>query len=116
MTDTIGYSLDDLRERKPLLADFLFAAPDTHSYNRLFAQSENPPEDFLQELELKGGFAQGLLNNNLGEAAMDADPENGAILYDVIQSSPKYAIIEEDRLGEGFGSNTVPVRWAKDYQ
>lgn len=115
MTDTIGYSLEDLRnDGYPLLADFLFEAPNTHRYVRYFKEATNPPEDFLNQMQTKGDFAQGLLHNSIGEAATHADPTNAAILYAVINASTRYAIVDSDKHSDAFTKHTVPSEWVQE--
>lgn len=83
--NNIGYSVDKLREKHPLLGAFIFQAPSNHRIVKAFKQSENPPENIINELKnMDDTFTTFLLTNDIHYAKRNASPEDEHILNNVI--------------------------------
>lgn len=98
-----------------VLADFIRTAPESHPYVEYFKDAEEM-EAFLDKMSEKGSFGAGLFNDDLGEAAKQADGGNAPIVLEMINKSTRYAIISPEFYSKGFGKRTVPKEWVQRTQ
>lgn len=83
-----GYHIKELKEISPLLYDFVFHASGmdrNHRVLKVIKQSENPPNDIIEELEGMGVFVTCLLNDDIHHAKLNAtNLMDEKILHEVI--------------------------------
>lgn len=106
--------IEKIKNESHLLYEFIKNA-DKHRYKSLFDKC-NSTETFINRMNEKGSFAQGLLTDNLGKAARKADIQNGKQLIDTINASHNYSIVSTDGtdMSAGFTTRTVPAQWVKE--
>lgn len=98
-----------------LLYEFFTYTEQMHYYQQMYNEFDTV-EQFINRLREKGNFANSLIDNNIGKAAIHADPDNVKIILNVINSSTRYSVVStgEEDSSTGYTKRSVPVDWVKN--
>lgn len=119
MTDLENKSLKEkieiVRTQNIVLGDFLKKALETdssHRYLNKLNEHENDVHTFHKKLLPNGGFCSALKEGDFGCAFKRADLKNGRIMYEMLNSYNRYAVVstgESESMSVGFTERTVPA-------